>query len=217
MPVGSSFRQAVHEYLDKNARSWSKLGIDILLGQPCDAVMTAEQMEFLPDNLMKSLDSSNAHHRLVISEENLYPVINDHDKSSFFTPYVVFALGLAVIIALGFFKNRITHAFLQGFDGIFFFLTGALGILLILMWTGSDYSMYRNNFNLLWAWPTHFIMAFFVTSKKQWVKKYFGFTAILLALVLLTWLFLPQQMNNGLIPVVLLMIYRSTLRYLAAN
>ena len=217
MPAGSRFRQAIHAYLNKNGKNWSKLGIDILLGQPCDAVMTAEQMEFLPDNLMKSLDSSNTNNRLVLSEQNLYPINEDINKNNFLTPLVVFSLLFLVIIGLGFVKNKIAYIFLQGFDGIFFFLTGTLGILLILMWTGTDHSMCKNNFNLLWAWPTHFIMAFFVNSRKRWVKKYFTVTAIILSLVLLAWFFLPQQMNNGLIPIVLLLIYRSLSKSFATN
>ncbi len=217
MPAGSRFRQAIHEYLNKNGKDWSKLGIDILLGQPCDAVMTAEQMEFLPDNLMKGLDSSNTDNRLVLSEQKLYPINEDINKNNLFTPLVVFSFLFLVIIGLGFAKNKSVHIFLQGFDGIFFFLTGTLGIILILMWTCTDHSMCKNNFNLLWAWPTHFIMAFFVNSRRRWVKKYFTVTAILLSLVLLAWFFLPQQMNNGLIPIVLLLIYRSLSKSFAPN
>ena len=217
MPAGSSFRKAIHEYLDKNGHYWSELGMDILLGQPCDAVMTAEQMQFLPDNLMKSLDSSNIDHRLVLSETNLYPIAEEHNKKSFFTPPVVFWLLFGIIVLLGFWKNNIARAFLQGFDGMFFFFTGLLGIILILMWTGTDHAMCKNNFNLLWAWPTHIIMAFLVNSKKRWVKKYFGVTAIVLVLLLLAWFVLPQQMNNALIPVVLLLVWRSAYRCLATT
>ncbi len=216
MPAGSRFRQAIHEYLDRNGKVWSKLGIDILLGQPCDAVMTAEQMQFLPDNFMKSLDSSNADHRMVLTEENLYPIKDMGDKDPFFTPFVVFGLLFLLIVLTGLSNNKWARIFLQGFDGIFFFLTGALGILLILMWTATDHSMCKNNFNLLWTWPTHFIMAFFLNSKKKWVQKYFGFTAIAMSIVLLAWFFLPQQMNKGLIPLVLLLIYRSASKRLAA-
>ncbi len=213
MPMGSRFRQAIHQYLDKNGKYWSKLGIDILLGQPCDVVMTPEQMQFLPDNLMKSLDSSIV--PVVVSKQNLYSIQENNDKNSFFTPLMVFSLLLIVIVLIGFIKNRFIQAFLQGFDGIFFFTTGALGIIMILMWTCTDHSMCKNNFNLLWAWPTHFIMAFFVNSpqgavhKKAWVKKYFKFTALALVIVLISWFFLPQQMNNGLLPIVLLLIYRA--------
>ena len=207
MPAGSSFRLAIHQYLDKNHKDWAKLGIDILLGQPCDGVMTAEQMQFLPDNLMKSLDSSN--NPIVLSSQNLYPLSDDHAKKSFFTPFVIFSLLLIFIVLIGFVKNKFAQAFLQGFDGMFFFLTGVLGVIIIFMWFGTDLIMYKNNFNLMWAWPTHTIMAFFVNSKKSWVKKYFKFTAVALMAVLISWFFLPQQMNNALIPILLLLIYRS--------
>lgn len=210
MPAGSRFRQAIHQYLDKNHKDWSKLGIDILLGQPCDGVMTAEQMQFLPDNLMKSLDSSD--HPMVVSSQNLYPIAADANKNSFFTPFVVFSLLLIFIVLIGLAKNKFAQGFLQGFDGLFFFLTGMLGIILIFMWTGTDHSMTKNNFNLIWAWPTHAAMAFFVNSKKEWVKKYFKFTAIALMAVLISWFFLPQQMNNGLLPLILLLIYRSAVK-----
>jgi len=213
MPVGSRFRQAIRQYLDKNNKDWSKLGIDILLGKPCDGVMTAENMQFLPDNLMKSLDSSD--HAMVLSSQNLYPISNENAKGSFFTPMLVFSLLAIFIVLLGYTKNKFAQAFLHGFDGLFFFLTGVLGIILIFMWFGTDHSMTKDNFNLLWAWPTHAIMAFLVNSKKNGVQKYFKFTAIALLAVLISWFFLPQQMNNGLIPIVLLLIYRSVKRSFA--
>ena len=215
MPLGSTFRQAIHQYLDKNQKGWSKLGIDILMGQPTDGVMTAEHMQFLPDNLMKSLDSSKQ--AMVLSSQNLYPITDDNAKKSFFTPFAVFSLLLIFIVLMGFVKNKFAQAFLQGFDGLFFFLTGVLGIIIIFMWFATDHSMTKNNFNLLWAWPTHAVMAFFVNSKKNWLKKYFKFTAIALMGVLISWYFLPQQMNNGLIPIVLLLIYRSVKKSLATD
>ncbi len=215
MPMGSRFRQAIHQYLDQNNKAWSKLGIDILLGQPCDAMMTAEQMQFLPDNLMKSLDSSK--HKDVLSSENLYPINNDGNKKTLFTPFVVFALLFVFIFVTGLIKSKFANIFLQGFDGLFFFLSGALGVMLIFMWTGTDHQMCKNNFNLLWAWPTHTVMAFFVNSNKSWVKKYYKFTAVALMGVLISWYFLPQQMNSGLLPIVLLLIYRSVKKSLNTN
>ncbi len=215
MPAGSRFRQAIHQYLDKNGKDWSKLGIDILLGQPCDGMMTAEQMQFLPDNLMKSLDSSN--HPMVISSKNLYSIQEDNNNNSFFSPLAVFSLLLVIVFLLGLVKNKFVQSLMQGLDGMFFFLTGLLGIILIFMWTATDHQMCKNNFNLLWAWPTHSIIAFFVSSKKAWVKKYFKFTTIALVVVLISWFFLPQQMNNGLIPIVFLLIYRSAAKAFATN
>ena len=213
MPIGNTFRLAIHEYLDKNNQYWSRLGIDVLMGLPTDGVMTAEQMQFLPDNLMKSLDSSKE--TMILSSQSLYHISDENTKKSFFTPNVVFAFLAIFIVLLGFVKNKFARAFLQGFDGMFFFVTGALGIIMILMWTATDHAMCKDNFNLIWAWPTHTIIAFFVNSpqdavhKKNWVKKYFKFTAVALMAVLISWFFLPQQMNNALLPVILLLIYRS--------
>ncbi len=207
MPIGTTFRQAIYQYLDKGQKQWSKLGIDILLGEPCDGIMTAEQMQFLPDNLMKSLDSTN--HPVIQSHQNLYNIIDNNSKEPLFTPFVVFSLLLIIIVLISLLKTRIASTFLQGFDGLLFFLTGVLGLILIFMWAGTDHSMTKNNFNLLWTWPTHFIMAFFVNSKKIWVKKYFIFTTAALIMVLLVWVFLPQHLNYGLVPMVLLLIYRS--------
>ena len=207
MPAGTTFRQAIHQYLDQNGQRWSELGIDILLGLPCDAVMTVEQMQFLPDNLMKSLDSSRQ--TMVLSHQNLYPVLQN-DKNTTLTPLVIFSLLLLSIILISLIRSKWANYFLQGFDGLVFFITGVLGIIIILMWTATDHSMCKNNFNLLWAWPMHTVMAFFISSKKRWVQLYFTFTAIGYLLVLLLWFFLPQQMNPGLIPILILLIYRST-------
>ncbi len=215
MPEGSSFRFAIHQYLDKGYKAWSKLGIDLLLGARCDGKMTAENMQFLPDNLMKSLDSSKV--PMLISSQNLYPIDETANQKYLFTPLVVFSLLLAFIFLISLSKNKLAVIFLQGFDGLFFFLIGTMGIILLFMWTSTEHNMVKNNFNLIWAWPTHIFISFFVNSRKNWVKKYFKFTAMALMAVLISWFFLPQQMNNSLLPLVLLMIYRSVKKSLATE
>ncbi len=213
MPVNTKFRQAIHQYLDKNKKYWSKLGIDILLGAPTDAVMTTSQQQFLPDNLMKALDSCK-NVRIVTTSKNLYPLAVQDNSTNWFTPMFFFCVLLGVFILLGCFANKKIQALLNGLDGLLFFSTGVLGIILILMWTATDHSMTKNNYNLLWAWPTHTIISFFVNSKKNWVKKYFLINTIVLIILLLAWFFLPQQMNNALIPFVLLLVYRSCIKFL---
>ncbi len=207
MPPGTTFRQAIYQYLDRGDKQWSKLGIDILLGQPCDRVMTAQQMQFLPDNLMKSLDSAN--HPLILSHQSLYAFTEEHAKSSLFNPLILFSLLLVIIALLSLSKNKFAQKFLQGFDGILFFCTGLLGFILLFMWFATDHSMTKNNFNLLWAWPMHIVIAFFVNSANSNVKKYFAITAVGMVMVLLAWFFLKQHLNVALIPFVLLLIHRS--------
>ena len=215
VPEGTRFRQAIHEYLDKNGKDWSKLAIDLLLGAPTDAVMTTAQTQFLPDILMKALDSSNQQNQLIVSTKQLYPFTANNNKQPFFTPLLVFSILFISIVLLSLSTNKKVVVFINGFDGLLFFITGALGLLFVFMWAFSDHSMVKNNFNLIWAWPMHMIFSFFVNTKKQWIRNYFICTAVGLVLVLLSWFFLPQQMNNGLLPIILLLIFRSTKRVLS--
>ncbi|MEN9569506.1 MAG: hypothetical protein RL172_737 [Bacteroidota bacterium] len=213
VPAGTSFRNAIHQYLEKGNKEWSKLGIDLLLGAPTDAVMTVSQSQFLPDNLLKSLDSSNGQHKLVASSAFLYPSVQKPAASSLFTPLLAFSLLLLFIVALDFSKTSFGTAFLYGFDGLLFFITGATGILLLYMWLGTNHGMCKNNYNLLWASPTHAVAAFFIHSKKKWVKKYLLFTVAGLLLVMGTWMFLPQQLNGAFLAICLLLVYRSLRHY----
>ena len=212
MPIGTTFREAIYFCLDRNDQQWSKLGIDILLGKPCDAVMTAGQMHFLPENLQKSLHSTD--HPFLLAENNLYTAVKKDYHNSYFPPLIVFSILLLLVILLDFSKNKLAHSFLQGFDGLLFFTTGLLGILLVFMWFGTDHNMTKENYNLLWAWPTHAIAAFFINSKKHWVKKYLLVTAVGLVMVLLSWFFLPQQLNHSLILISLLLLFRCTRKYM---
>lgn len=217
VPAGTTFRNAIHQYLNRNDKEWSKLGIDILLGAPTDRVMDSLEVQFLPNNLMTALDSSNHNNNLVLSKGNLYEFNQTIPAKSWFNPLIFFSVLLLVIVALDFSKNKIAAAFLYGFDGLLFFLIGAAGILLIFMWFGTDHAMCKNNYNLVWAWPTHAIAAFFLHSKKSWLKKYLLLTVAGLLIVTAIWIFLPQQLNLSLLPVCLLIIYRSLRIYQSTN
>ncbi|MEO7444404.1 MAG: DUF4105 domain-containing protein [Ferruginibacter sp.] len=210
MPVSTTFREAIHQYLDAGKQPWSKLGIDILLGAPTDAIMTPAQQQFLPDNLMAALDKSS-NKKMVESKKNLYPFTPFHEVN-IITPFL-FCTGLLLLfIVLQLFTSSPSSRLMQGMDGMLFFFTGLLGILLIFMWTGTDHSMTKDNYNLLWAWPTHIIAAFLIIKNNRALKIYFTIASVFLTLVLLAWFFLPQQLNPALIPFNLLLLYRMATR-----
>ena len=102
-----TFRDLIYEYLNKNDKQWSKLGIDILLGGRMDVVMKPREVMFLPDYLLKSFDSSTIDSRpLVSSEKNIIdlnapPVIVDY----FTHPLFIFSCFFLLIVLLSFFKN----------------------------------------------------------------------------------------------------------------
>ncbi|MGC4022424.1 MAG: hypothetical protein QM734_10965 [Cyclobacteriaceae bacterium] len=89
-------------------------------------------------------------------------------------------------------------------------MVGAIGILLLFLWTLTDHKAAANNFNLLWALPTHAFIAFILLKKEKpaWLRKYFLATTILTALLLGFWFLLPQALNAFLIPVVGMILLR---------
>lgn len=208
MPTNYTFRNAIHQYLDKSNKVWSKLGIDILLGAKTDAVMTVEQQSFLPENLMHAIDSAS-NTSIVQSAKQIFVVNKIENKKSFFTPIFLSSFILLVFVLLSFLKNNISKKLLKIFDFLLFFLTGALGILLMFMWVGTDHSMTKNNYNLLWASPLFAVFAFLLNKKNNQFKTISKFTFLYLLLVLGSWFFLPQLMNIGLLPIVVLLAWRS--------
>ena len=217
MPAGTTFRDAIHTYLDAGDKDWSKLGIDLLLGAKTDRVMSVSESQFLPDILMQTIDSIHSQNRLLIKKSSLYPFVSENANLKKGIPLLSFCFLLVLIIGLSFSKNKFIQKILPGFDGILFFLTGLLGLLIVFMWTATDHIMCSNNWNLWWAFPLNLVAAFFVGSTKDWIKKYFLFLAISLSGLLLCWHFLSQHLNTAYIPVVLLMIFRSVSIYFKIN
>ncbi len=206
----TTFRHLIHDYLHKGRQYWSKLGIDILLGSPLDKKINNREAMFLPDYLMMAFDSAVHNDQpLVASKKEMLPAGASAKKQSVFTPFVVFGLLLLVITGLSFLKSTKAAIFFKVFDFIFFLLCGLLGILLLFMWFGTEHAMCKNNFNLLWALPTHVVAAAFLLSKKKWVSHYFRFTSFYTLALMLAWFLFPQQMNAALLPVLGIIAVRS--------
>jgi len=209
-PHPPSFRDLIHSYLDAAHQDWSKLGIDILLGARLDRKVSNREAMFLPDYLLKGFDSASLHHHSLVKPPQI--ILNKVSKPvdhSLFTPLLVFTMLLVVVLLAYYLKSEWTSSFITIFDFLFFFILGLAGILLLFMWFGTDHRVCRDNFNLLWALPTHVIAAFFVQSRKTWVNKYFRIVTWISIVLLATWFFLPQKMNPELLPIVLLILFRS--------
>ncbi len=206
----TTFRDMIHEYLDRGYHDWSKLGIDILLGSPLDKRVTNREAMFLPDYLMMAFDSASLRGQLLVIEKNeILPVAAPEKTKPFFTPFVAFAILWVIIVVMTLIKTPLTHSFFRVFDPLFFTFCGLLGAFLLFMWFGTEHAMAKYNFNLLWALPTHLVAGPLLFSRKRWVKKYFYFTCLYYLGLLAAWFFLPQEMNAALLPVVAVMLVRS--------
>ena len=94
-------------------------------------------------------------------------------------------------------------------DFLLFFILGLTGILLLFMWFGTDHALCANNYNLAWALPTNLIAAFVVHKRIAWLQQYFKVVFWITILLLITWIILPQRMNNAFLPLVVAIALRS--------
>lgn len=212
-PGISTYRQLIHSYMKNSVQGWNRFAIDILLGNHLDEVMNNKQAMFLPDYLMYGFDSASRQHQPLLSETKLLLPDQQAKEQAFFTPVFLFSLILALMMTLSFLKSKAATNALNFTDRLFFLITGLLGVLMLVLWIARVDNVCRNNFNLLWALPTHTIIAFVITKQKQWIKFYWLATAVLSALLLLAWKWLPQEMNNSILIIVAIVLFRSIVRY----
>ena len=209
---GTTFRDLIHEYLDKSYQYWSKLGIDMLLGTSLDKKINNAEAMFLPDYLLKGFDNTAVGEKpLVLEKTEILSATIAANRAPLLSPFVVFTI-LFVVVAFLSLKTSASR-FLDIFDFVLFFLAGALGILMLFMWFGTDHPECKNNFNVIWALPLHFFVVFLIYKKWDWLRFYFLANTILLLLFLIAWMWLPQEINKALIPVVCLLLVRSLARY----
>jgi hypothetical protein len=207
-----TFRNLLYTYLDNGAQHWSKFGIDLLLGSRIDRKATTEQAMFLPDYLSKGFDKATVDQMpLVTPPVTILNMPSPLKGSSLFQPKFVFSALLLLIIILSFIPNKKIRKFVEVFDFLFFFFIGLAGCLMLFMWFGTDHALTRDNFNLLWALPTHALAAFFLWKESKWMNYYLLASIISGSFLLVGWIFLPQELNLAVIPIILLILLRSWL------
>lgn len=202
-----TFRDQLHEYLRRGGQRWSELGIDILLGSRIDRKVTNTESQFLPDYLLKGFDSTLVRGRSIVLQKKILLDAPPVDRPIEFLPVWAFGL-LFILVLLLSLKTSREGVILKIVDRVLFTATGLLGFLLVFMWTATDHASCRDNLNLAWALPFHSIMIWFKPANR-FRNYYFRVTTSIALLLLVFWLVLPQALNNGLIPVVALLAYRS--------
>jgi hypothetical protein len=201
-----TFRNLLYTYLDLGGQYWSKLGIDILLGSKLDKRVSNQQAMFLPDYLLKGVDKAMINgQRLVSPPQTILAMPSPLNKGSLFRPAIVFSILLVLVAILSFVRTKWAQTIIQYFDFLFFFVLGLTGLLLLFMWFGTDHVVCRNNFNLLWALPTHVVAAFFLHRKRAWIENYLKVTLLFAWVIYL----MPQDYNMAILPILLLITLRS--------
>lgn len=206
-----SIRQLTDLYL--TWQPWGDLGIDIGLGLPMDKKATPYEYMFLPDYVEAGFDNATLNGQPLVKQKTIvYEALPEDFSNGLFTPLNFFTVFAALIIALSVWdckRKRLSN----WFDAILFGAIGIIGLLLLLLWTATDHKAAANNLNLLWALPTHLVVAVALFKSRKWTRKYFLITLILNGLLLMLWAWLPQQLHDALIPLVVALAARAFVQY----
>lgn len=211
-----TIRQLTDLYLHQ--QPWGDLGIDICLGLPMDKKARPYEYMFLPDYIESSFDHATNQTLglpLVKSKKIVYEPSAEKFPFPWFHPWIVFGI-LFVVVTYITYRDRVRKKSSVWLDMILFFICGLIGLLLLLLWIATDHRAAANNFNLLWALPTHFFVFFFLFKKQKpaWLKNYFLMTALVSALLLGFWFLLPQALHVFLIPLVGILLMRAVLNFI---
>lgn len=194
-----TIRQLTDFYLKQ--QPWGDLGIDICLGMPMDKAALREEFMFLPDSLAAGFSRAIVKNDsvwvpLVGAEIPVFEANLEEIGFSFFHPWVLFSLvglGLVANAIWDFRRKKLT----VWVDKLVFGITGILGLLLVLLWAATDHKAAANNLNVLWALPTNLVLLFRIK-----MPKYFLAASVLTGVLLISWNFLPQDLHEFLLPLV---------------
>tara|TARA_R110002072_G_scaffold15884_7_gene63097 strand:+ start:847 stop:2055 length:1209 start_codon:yes stop_codon:yes gene_type:complete len=209
-----SVRDLTDLYLQDQA--WGDLGIDLCLGYPIDKKVGASVYMFLPDYVEQGFNNA-----FIISKEGreealVKRTINTFDpgpielEKSWNTPLLWFSLILIIALILSY-KSPLRFKRFRIFDILLFGIVGLIGLFLSLLWGLTDHATAAYNMNILWAFPIHFIIAILMCWPRKFgfLAKYFKISFWAYLLVLISWYFLPQNLNDDFLPLIILLAFRS--------
>ncbi len=214
-----TFRNLIDEYILSNV--WADFGIDLALGAVIDVEASPFDAQFLPDYMAESFARAE-----IVAEDGVRrPLVKDTREIltfppaqpaswGLFNPYVLLwliAILFGVITYLGFKRKRLYI----GYDVGLFGVLGILGVVIFLLWFGTEHIATKSNWNLLWAFPGHLILALTLLKKdlKPWVRKYLLFALIMADAAVVFWILGWQSFHPSLVPLFLVIILRTNYLY----
>lgn len=207
---GATMRQLLRPYLKTSP--WTQFGIDLVLGYAADRKALAEDFMFLPDYVHDEFAATHLDNNLpLVRSEKKIPEAsfppNSFEPGFFDRPLWVMCF-VALLGLLSMANPRTEHIF----DTIFWFVLGVAGLIIALLWFATDHSATKTNLNLFWALPTH-LLYFWRRTRSEWTENYFTGAAILAALMLIFWKFMPQEMPVAAIPIASLVVVKGLWRH----
>jgi len=219
-PPDATFRHLLDPYVAD--RPLLQLGFYLTLGQRVDRPPTAREVMFLPLELKAAFDEARVRRDtawlpLVARTDTVFWPTGHRPLPEPAWPWptvlgwLLFAFGAgATLVAWR--RGRPTTTRL---DALLFGLVGLVGLLLLLLWVATLHTVTAWNWNLIWAWPPHLVVAVRLWRRRPpagWERTYLLMTGLLTLLLALGWFFWPQELHPALQPIALLLVVRTAAR-----
>jgi hypothetical protein len=208
-----TFRQMVGKY--QNPLPWLNFGIDLIMGSPGEKKATFRDRMFLPIEMQVELSQAviNRSGKMIPLLQNPENILDFEPKviRPFFltTPVFVFTLLMIIIIILStLVKSR---KIINAGDIVIFSVFSVLAILMVFFNFFTDHQQMKWNLNILWLNPFLIIALLMLIMKKDgtvWFRIVFYISAVFL----LFQIFLPQSFNIAALPLILIILVRSSVR-----
>ena len=203
---GITFRDYLHKYLTN--QPWSRFGIDLILGLPCDAKTHTREAMFLPLEMMDVYDSAfYQHHELNTKSKVIQAAVGEPVTKPWLTPFLVFGILMLLVIGTGMFKIKVFNVS-SFFYNIIMITVGIAGLIICFLWFISEHTTTDNNLHLIWANPLALLYPFrkkiFNPINLQWLSR--GYILLLLVLIVSYPVF-PQRMPTECIVIWLSLIW----------
>jgi len=208
-----TFRDMVGKYQDPFP--WLKFGIDLIMGSTSDKSASFRDRMFLPIDLQKELSEC-----VINRDGKMIPLLQNPDmildfdppkikKSILLMPAFVFtALFVIILIIAATIKNR---SFIKWFDLTVFSVFSLLAALMIFFNFFTDHQQMRWNLNLIWLNPVIIVCLILIILNREGMV-WFRFLSLITAAFLLLHFVLPQSFNTAILPLVLVLLIRSSVR-----
>jgi len=201
----ASFRSLIYDYT--TYQQWGRFGIDLGLGSVIDRSVNGKQLNFLPDELEKTISKAKIRRGMIefplVSENKILfesPVYYG-SESYFLLPAFLFSLILLILAIFWGFSGGFPVGFMV-VRSILLTVVGLLGIFLLSIWLFTNHKSAAWNYNILWANPIFFIVGSLIWIFEKRFRFFLsGFQYYLFA-ILFFWFIFPQQLNVNLIPLI---------------
>lgn len=192
---------------------WLTFGTDMLIGIPGDNKAGFRDQMFLPESLMKNLSllMINDSARMIPLLQKPVTVLdfNPSTNKVILTPFIVFSLIFLIIVLISFlFKRGTVLAYI---DKFLFFAFSILAIMMVFFNFFTDHQAMKMNLNIIWLNPI-LVLAFVTFFMKKEYTIWFRLILITSLGFLISLVIIPQTINAGAIPLILVLVIRSFAR-----